>query len=235
MSGTNVGPPPRTDAELARDLVRRSEALENPDAARAGDWVWSTGADGALVASYNKGGNIVVATPPDAESDPDAVVPINHELPYIKVRKKDSQPLPAGSGVYIDWDTVDAKVGGWGLPLAGPFNELIIPKSGLYLMVLSGFFPISVAKRNVLIQVDGVVVQDSTWPDVTGGYVVDSTASPTATDVRFLGVGTKVQGEAYSAAASAIGPDMDTEGFGYVYTSFSIVCLRELALGSVTE
>ena len=239
MSGTNVGPPPRTDAELARDLVRRSERLENPDASRAGDWVFSTGNNGELLASNVQGGNIVMATPPDADSDPDAVVPISHDLPYIKMHTENSQAVAANTRTPVEWDTVDDQVSGWGLPPLGVFTDVIVPRSGLYMIHLVVYFPNGVRQRDAMVLIDGVVKAHNTRPSTsasgTGVTNPPSNSSPETTFVGFLGAGQKIQGVGYAAVtATTMGPDSESAVQGIVFTTMSIVCLRELQLGAVT-
>lgn len=51
---TDIRPTPLTDAEWARNIVRRIEALEAPGTTRAGDWVLSD-RDGQLTASRADG------------------------------------------------------------------------------------------------------------------------------------------------------------------------------------
>lgn len=235
MSGTDIGPPPRTDAELARNLVRRSERLENPAAARMGDWVGSTGPNGELLFSNVNGGNVAVLTPPSAETDPDATVPISHDLPYVRVHRADTQGIFANIPTPVQWDTIDADVGGWGFPIAGSFTEVTVPKSGLYLFTLGIAFPSTTRKCDAIVVLDGVPVAHGSIP-ITGatGTGVTSTPSlrfPTVTDVRFLGAGSKIQGVGLTTVDLALGPDPD---YPTVFTSMSIVCLRELALGAVT-
>ncbi|QGH80038.1 minor tail protein [Gordonia phage NHagos] len=52
MSGSNTGRAPRTDAEWARDITQRVKSLENPTAARVGEWV-ITSQSGTLIAARN--------------------------------------------------------------------------------------------------------------------------------------------------------------------------------------
>lgn len=57
------GKPPRTDAEWAREVQRRLEALESATTLRIGVWVLSVNSAGDLIASTAGGTVILAATP----------------------------------------------------------------------------------------------------------------------------------------------------------------------------
>lgn len=57
------GKPPRTDAEWAREIQRRLEALESATTLRIGAWVLSVNSAGDLIASTAGSTVILAATP----------------------------------------------------------------------------------------------------------------------------------------------------------------------------
>lgn len=80
MSGTNTGRAPRTDAEWARDIQKRVAALENPSAARVGEWV-ITSRSGELIAARD--GEVVNLVTSDGV-DEEAVTSIIRTAGYAK-------------------------------------------------------------------------------------------------------------------------------------------------------
>lgn len=63
MSGSNAGKPADTGAEHIRDLERRIKALEQKTVVRAGKWVLSSNAAGALIAT-GPGGQVIELSQP---------------------------------------------------------------------------------------------------------------------------------------------------------------------------
>ncbi|WAB09532.1 minor tail protein [Gordonia phage Wooper] len=86
MSGTNTGRAPRTDAEWARDIQKRVAALENPSAARVGEWV-ITSRSGELVAARD--GETVNLVTSDGV-DEEAVTSIIRTAGYAKQSSLDA-------------------------------------------------------------------------------------------------------------------------------------------------
>lgn len=81
MSGTDTGRQPRTDAEWAREVSRRLAKLEDPNAARVGEWVITT-RSGELVAA--KEGQVVPLLNPNQSVDREAVSQIVRSSGFAK-------------------------------------------------------------------------------------------------------------------------------------------------------
>lgn len=234
MSGSDVSPAPRNDAEWARSIVRRIENLERPSALRAGDWVITTSPDtGNLIASHVTGGSVVLSNTPPSGQDPDAVV--DSSLPALQVSLvSPGQNLPANSVQRIRWNRIDRNVGGW--LLTGERDEQVVgdgstawdsaydigvPLDGLYLITLRLSWQNAanrIAKTMLHIGDVDVDVAESRWPD--GANV---TPSLYITTQRWLAAGTNVAVNGWSNVAGLLtAPATDTSA----HPVLSITCLR---------
>lgn len=63
MSGSNAGKPADNAGQLIRDMERRLRALEQKTTVRAGKWVLSSNATGALIAT-GPGGQVIELSQP---------------------------------------------------------------------------------------------------------------------------------------------------------------------------
>src|SRR4051812_13256704 len=97
MSGTtDPASEPTDNAEWARATDQRINSLENSTSVRAGDWVLSTSADGALIASNVNGGSVILAKKPaGGENDPDAIE--DPAVPSVSVALAGTQSIASGS------------------------------------------------------------------------------------------------------------------------------------------
>lgn len=90
MSGTNTGRAARTDAEWARDTNRRLAALENPDAARVGEWVISS-KNGQLVATKQGDQIIIGNSEVTATEFTDAIRGVHRDVEKVDEKATDAQ------------------------------------------------------------------------------------------------------------------------------------------------
>lgn len=125
---------PRTNAEWARDTARRLDEGENPTSARVGDWVLSSHPDtGALIAAHATGGarQILPVPPPDADPTREDV----DTLPSLLLYCDATLSLATDAWYRMRWDTVAAQ-NGWALGRETAIEEVPVPRTGLYLIVL---------------------------------------------------------------------------------------------------
>ncbi|MGW5514241.1 hypothetical protein [Nocardia africana] len=121
---------PKTDAEWARDTSRRLDSVENPTSQRVGEWVFSTSAEGHLIASNVNGGSVIIARRPEGgENDPDAIT--DDTVPAVSVTKAVNQTLPSG-GAAVIFDGCRLEVGGSFTGGKSSFDAITVPVSGIY-------------------------------------------------------------------------------------------------------
>lgn len=163
MTGTAKVKPAKNNAEQVRNMVRRTEQLENPTSTRMGDWVISTQPDtGNLLASHVDGGSVVLAAKPASAESPDDVA--RTDFPYIKVERQQNQAEARGSSHLVDWDTVAYQSSDFGFtPTA---TDISIPVDGVYDCTLNLIFKNqSNVTNKAIFLIDGVVkmAQEQFW------------------------------------------------------------------------
>jgi hypothetical protein len=215
MSTTSLhgGRPPRTDAEWARDTQRRLDKAENPTAVRIGEWVLSTTELGVLIASHVDGGSIVLARPPAAEQDPDALVTTGSVLKVAVTANSSSSP--------IIWNAIVFASSDWAVA-SPPGQEFRIPGPGVYEITATIVQTSNVSgDRSAWVMIDGVrVMQDiRSWGSITAVFpaatIVLTQAFSFAGD-EIISVGTNVN---YGMASGQTG----------VQTTLSIIKVGDLA------
>lgn len=153
MTGTTEKvDPPRNDAEWARDIQRRQDLGEHPDAVRCGQWTLWTNDTGDLVGSHVDGGSRVLAARPPDGVDPEAIT--ESELPSVAVTRSALQSIP-GAGAEIIWDGVVSEVGEW-RTRSSAITVLQVPESGVYDISTSVWFQTGGAMLTTTLLVDGV-------------------------------------------------------------------------------
>lgn len=233
MSGSSITPAPRDDAEWARDIVRRIEALERPSALRAGDWVITTSPEtGNLIASHVDGGSVVIAPPPPSGQDPDAVV--DTAPPALQMSLiAPGQNLASNTVARVQWNRVDRNIGGWqlnglrdatggdGSTATDNVHDIVVPSDDLYLITVRVSWQ-NAADRvaKVMLHIDdyGVDVVESRWPN--GANV---TPTLTIATQRWLTAGTAVGVNAWSNTAGLLSaPSTDAQA----HPTLTITALR---------
>ncbi|BCK58418.1 hypothetical protein [Nocardia wallacei] len=201
MSGTaEPVRPPRSDAELARDLVRRTESLENPTSQRVGAWVFSTSNDGHLIASHMDGGSVIIARRPNTgENDPDAIV--DSRAPSLSATRTALQGIAAGGSV-VRFDGVEVEEGGDWTSGQQLFDAVQVPVSGAYRV--SGCVHVASHASNtpigVGIRVDGAFRAGLKVFDTTNTWM-----SASVSRILRLTAGQSVDLYAYATSAVNIG------------------------------
>lgn len=155
MSGTtDPANEPADNAEWARATDQRINSLENSTSLRAGDWVLTTSADGALIASNINGGSVILAKKPaEGENDPDAIE--DPVVPSVSVSLAGTQAITS-SGTAVLFDSVIAEVGGNWTGGLRTFSSVMVPVAGTYMITASGTFSGANLRYAVAISVDGI-------------------------------------------------------------------------------
>lgn len=190
---------PKNDAELARDVVRRLDSLENPTSMRAGAWVLSTSADGHLIASNVGGGSVIVARRPSGgENDPDAIT--DSRPPSLSATRTAVQTIAVGGSV-VRFDGTEVEEGNWtgGQSL---FDAVQVPVSGAYRV--SGCVHAATHASNtpigVGIRVDGQFRAGAKFFDTTNPWM-----TATVSRILRLTAGQSIDMFAYATTAVNIG------------------------------
>lgn len=222
MSGTSNVKPPKNDAEFARNMDRRVNAVENPVSQRVGDWVLSTNPDtGDLLASHVDGGSTVLSRRPISTQNPDDIADV--ALPNLKIRRVNPQGLQGGSTVAVDWDTIDTNVGGWGLSNQELIQNVTIPRDGTYLIIYKlAWVDSANSVRKAFLRIDGNVADTLEYDPDTAWF--QTLYIP---QMYELNAGQQISCLAYTSGSSlltayfgASSPDPSS------FTSLSITCLR---------
>lgn len=129
MTGTPKVKPPTNDAEWARTVEQRLRGAEHPSSVRMGKWVLTTDENDNLLGAFANGGSVVLAVPPEVDNDEADVVETGT---LYKLKAARSATQAAGT---ISWDTVLTEIGEWGVSPGTPFTDVVIPRTGFYLIV----------------------------------------------------------------------------------------------------
>lgn len=198
MTGTPKIKPPKNNAEWARGVQKRQDAVENPASSRTGKWVLSTDENDNLIASFANGGSVVLAKPPQGE-DPDEITTGN---PFLKLARGAPQTTPANTRTTIQWDTIVNNVGNWGIT-STPVTTVGAPVSGTYLVVYrlceTGNSP-NMTKAYVTLN-ESVIIADEILVSYPSGYY----RSLYLVDVISVNAGALIECGMFSNASMTVG------------------------------
>lgn len=203
MSGTtDPASEPTDNAEWARATDQRINALENSTSLRCGDWVLSTSADGALIASNVNGGSVILAKKPaGGENDPDAIE--DPAVPSVSVALAGTQSIASGSpGSAVIFDSVIAEMGGNWTGGLRSFSSVMVPVGGTYMITAHGTFSAANIRQAIAISVDGVARFGGKSVGSTGNIDISAWAMGLLT----LNAGQAVGVLAYCSSSSNLEP-----------------------------
>lgn len=134
MTGTTSVKPAQTNEQWARNVDTRIQSVEHPTTARVGQWVLATDDNtGNLIASNVNGGSVILTEPPPGGVDPDAISTTGQ--PYIRCSLVNGQAVAAATLTNIAWDSVQVATSEW--QFTAPGTDLVIPRSGVYQVILN--------------------------------------------------------------------------------------------------
>lgn len=221
MTGTAKTKPPKNNAELIRNMVRRTEQLENPTSLRAGSWVLSEQRDtGNLLASHVDGGAVIVAEKPESADEPDTVG--TNDPPYIKVERQQNQQEARGSSHLVQWDTLTYQTSDFSFqPTA---SDIVIPIDGIYACTYNlVFLNQSAVTNKAIFLIDGVakMADERFWSNGAAycNFYLHDTFS--------LSAGTVISGAAFVSGSGTF----DFGRSGADPTVFTTMSLSRLPIG----